>query len=251
MKESGKISIIAVVWLAFIVQLLINRDLQRSGDVVEAFSNTDAMPVEACISTYGDFGDMELTSETKNVMLRNLAYQLGITDGYEITASEGNAYRESTLTKNGKYGKTVIQIASLDLTNEKNETTTKQVILCDVTVYDDLEYAMECKELLEDIYEEIGMDPTLNVYLKGKSQGVLSEQSRKELVDSVFEELHASKVQEMDNDAFYCVYGYSSQFDHVIYQNGEKINVNLAITYHEEEDMTYLHLAIPYISQSF
>lgn len=251
MKISGKISIIALVWLAFIVQLLINHDLQGSGDVVEAFSNSDAIPVEACVSAYGDFGEMELAGDTKNTMLRNLARQLGITDGYELTASEGTGYRESTLTKNGKYGKTVIQIVSMDTVNENRETVTKQMILCDITVYDDLEYAMECKELLEDIYEEIGMEPSLNVYLKGKTPGMITEKRRKELVDSIFEELHASVVQEIDNENFYCIYGYTSQFDRVIYQNGRKINVNLAITYHEEEDMTYIHLAVPYISQSF
>lgn len=251
MKISGKISIIALVWLAFIVQLLINQDLQRSGDVVEAFSNSDAIPVEACVSAYGDFGEMELAGDTKNTMLRNLAKQLGITDGYELTASEGTGYRESTLTKNGKYGRTVIQIVSMDTVNENRETVTKQMILCDITVYDDLEYAMECKELLEDIYEEIGMEPSLNVYLKGKTPGMITEKRREELVDSIFEELHATVVQEIDNENFYCIYGYTSQFDRVIYQNGRKINVNLAITYHEEEDMTYIHLAVPYISQSF
>ncbi len=251
MKTSGKISVLALIWLAVIVQLLINRDFDTRREVVEAFSNSDAIPVEACISAYGDFGEMELAGTTKQTMLQNLAKRLGITEGYEITASEGDSYRETTLTKNGKYGKTVIQIVSLDSKNERRETVTKQSILCDITIYDDMEYAMECKEMIEDIYQEIGMEPTLNVYVKGKTAGTLSDARRKELVDHVLKGLHASIVEELDNDNFYCVYGYTNQFDRLVYQNGKKINVNLAITYDEEEDMTYLHLAVPYISQSF
>lgn len=251
MKVSGKISLIVLVWLAVIVQLFINRDLQPKGDVVEAFSSSEAIPVEACVSAYGNFGEMELAGATKNTMLRNLAKQLGITDDFEITASEGDTYRESTLTKNGKYGKTVIQIVSIDTVNEHRETITEQIILCDITVYDDIEYAMECKEKLEDIYQEIGMESNINIYLKGKTAGTISKARREELVEGVLEQLNASVVQEIDNENYYCLYGYTSRFDRIIYQNGKKINVNLAITYNEEEDMTYLHLAVPYISQSF
>lgn len=251
MKVSGKVSLIALVWLAVVVQFFINRDLQRSGDVVEAFSSSEAIPVEACVGAYGYFGEMELAGATKNTMLRNLAKKLGITDGYELTASEGDSYRESTLTKNGKYGRTVIQIVSMDTINEDRQAVTQQTILCDITIYDDIAYAMECRELLEDIYQEIGMEANINVYLKGKTAGSLTQSRRQEMVDSLLKKLSASVVQEIDNENYYCLYGYTNQFDRVIYQNGKKINVNLAITYNEEEDMTYLHLAVPYISQSF
>lgn len=251
MKVSGKVSLIALVWLAVVVQFFINRDIRRSGDVVEAFSSSEAIPVEACVGAYGYFGDMELAGATKNTMLRNLAKKLGITDGYELTASEGESYRESTLTKEGKYGKTVIQIVSMDTTNEYRQSITQQTILCDITIYDDIEYAMECRDQLEKIYQEIGIEANINVYLKGKTAGTLSRSSRDEIVEALLKQLNASIVQEIDNAEYYCMYGYTNQFDRVIYQDGKKINLNLAITYNEDEDMTYLHLAVPYISHSF
>lgn len=251
MKVSGKVSLIALVWLAVVVQFFINRDIHRSGDVVEAFSSSDAIPVEACVGAYGYFGEMELAGATKNTMLRNLAKKLGITDGYVLTASEGDSYRESTLTKEGKYAKTVIQIVSMDTINEKQQTITQQTILCDITIYDDIEYAMECRDLLQNIYQEIGIEANINIYIKGKTEGTLTQSRRKEMVDTLLKRLDASVVQEIDNENYYCLYGYTNRFDRVIYQNGKKINVNLAITYDEEEDMTYLHLAVPYISQSF
>lgn len=251
MKLSGKVILIALVWLAVFVQVFINRGIERKENVVEAFSSSEAIPVEACVSAYGEFGEMELAAKTKETMLRNLAKKLGITDGYDITASEGDSYRESTLTKEGKYGKTVIQIVSLDTINEERQPITQQTIICDITVYDDMEYAMECKELLEDIYEEIGIKASMNVYLKGKTPGALTLERRQEIVDTLLEQLNASVVQVIDNDDYYCLYGYTNRFDRVIYQYGKKINVNLAVTYDENEDMTYLHLAVPYISQPF
>ena len=207
--------------------------------------------MEACVVAYGYFGEMELAGATKNTMLRNLAKKLGITDGYVLTASEGDSYRESTLTKEGKYAKTVIQIVSMDTINEKQQTITQQTILCDITIYDDIEYAMECRDLLQNIYQEIGIEANINIYIKGKTAGTLTQSRRKEIVDTLLKRLDASVVQEIDNENYYCLYGYTNRFDRVIYQNGKKINVNLAITYNEEEDMTYLHLAVPYISQSF
>lgn len=251
MKATGKTVLVVLIWLAVMVQLLINRGLEPEGDVVEAFNSSNMVPVEVCISAYGKFGELELAAETKEIMLRNLAKQLGITDGYEITASEGEGYQESTLTKEGKYGTTLLQLVSMDTQKADGEMVTEQTILSDITIYNDIAYAMECKELLEDIYQEIGMQPSMNLYIKGKTEGALSETRREELIDSVMESLNAEEVQEIENDEDYCLYGYTSRFDRVIYQNGKKINVNLAITYHEDEDMTYLHLAVPYISQSF
>lgn len=70
-------------------------------------------------------------------------------------------------------------------------------------------------------------------------------------MEALLKQLNASIVQEIDNAEYYCMYGYTNQFDRVIYQDGKKINLNLAITYNEDEDMTYLHLAVPYISHSF
>lgn len=251
MKTSGKISLIALVWLAVAAQLFINQGIHRRGDVVEAFSSSEVIPVEACVSVYGDFGDMTLTGETKDTMLRNLAKKLGITEGYEITASGGDSYQESTLTKDGKYGRTVIQIVSMDVKNQDDEPAIQQTVLSDITIYDDLAYAMECKEQIEEIYHEIGMEPNVNICLKGKVAGELSASRRQELTGDILEKLNASVVQEIDNENYYCLYGYTSQFERVIYQNGKKINVNLAITYNEEENMSYLRLAVPYISQSF
>ena len=72
MKISGKAALVACVWLAVAIQLLINQDLKRSGYVVEAFSNTEAIPVEACVSVCGKFGDMELSADTKSTMLCNV-----------------------------------------------------------------------------------------------------------------------------------------------------------------------------------
>jgi hypothetical protein len=251
MKYGGKIALIALIWLAVILQLFINHDLKPAGDVVEAFSSSEAVPVEAVVSCYGEFGDMMLAKATKETMLVNLAKKLGITDGYEVTESEGTSYQETTLTKDGKYGKTVLQIVSMDTENVLGDEVTRQSIVCEVTIYDDLEYAMNCKEAIETMYSELGMDAMVNIYFKGKTAGDLSTSERKKLTDEMLEVLNATEVQTIENENFTSVYGYASQFKQSIQQNGTEINVNLAYTYNETEDTTYIHLAVPYIAQSY
>ncbi len=251
MKHGGKFTFLALIWLAVILQLFINHDLRPTDNVVEAFSSSEAIPVEAVVSCYGEFGEMTLAKATKQTMLIHLAEKLGITDGYEITESEGDEYQETTLTKNGKYGKTVLQIVSMDTENVLGEAVTRQSILCDITVYDNLEYAAECKETVETIYEELGMEPTVNIYFKGKTAGELTSSERKQITGDMFQALHATQVQTIENENFTTTYGYTSQFQQSITQNGEKINVNLAFTYNESEDMTYIHLAVPYIAVSY
>lgn len=251
MKHGAKIILIVFIWLAVVLQLFINYDIRPDHNVVEAFSSSDAIPVEAMVSCYGEFGEMKIAKATKKTMLTNLAKKLGITDGYEITASEGRGYEETTLTKNGKYGKTVLQIVSMETENVLGETVTRQSILCDITVYDDLEYAAECREMIETMYDELGMDGKVNIYFKGKTTGMMSASKQREMAGKMLDALRAGEVQTIENENYTCVYAYTSQFEECIEQEGKKINVNLAFTYNESEDMTYIHLAVPFIAQSY
>lgn len=36
-----------------------------------------------------------------------------------------------------------------------------------------------------------------------------------------------------------------------VYQNDYKVNVNIAFTYDEAEDITYIHRGLPFIDKSF
>lgn len=251
MKYGRRFTVVALIWLAVILQLFINHDLKPREDIVEAFSSSEAIPVEAVVSCYGEFGEMRLAKTTKQTMLTNLAKRLGITSGYEITESEGATYQETTLTKNGKYGKTVLQIVSMDTKNVLGDEVTRQSILCDITVYDDLEYAMQCKETLETIYDELGMMSNVNIYFKGKTAGMLDDGQQNTTTEALLTALHAEEVQTLKTGDYVTIYAYAPQFEQSIMQDGQKINVNLAYTYNESENMTYIHLAVPYIAQSY
>ena len=48
-----------------------------------------------------------------------------------------------------------------------------------------------------------------------------------------------------------CVYAYSTGINEFVYQDGEKVNVNIAFTYDAENDVTLIHRAIPFIDKSF
>lgn len=250
-KQSGKLILLALLWLAVILQILINRDLHHEEPIVEAFSSSEMIPVEGVVSCYGEFGDMKLAKATKETMLINLAKKLGITDGYEITDSEGSGYQEITLTKNGKYGDTTIQIVSMETENVLGEPVTRQNILCDIRVYNDLNYTSECKDTLETIYTELGMKPSVNIYFKGRTEGMIGKSQRDEITKTLLSSLRAEETERIENENYTTIYAYTPRFDEHITQNGKDINVNLAFTYHESENMTYIHLAVPYIAQSF
>lgn len=251
LKHSGKLILLSLIWLAVILQVLINRDLHHEEPIVEAFSSSEMIPVEGMISCYGEFGDMKLAKATKETMLINLAKKLGIMDGYEITDSEGLGYQETTLTKNGKYGDTTIQIVSMETENVLGESVTRQNILCDVKVYNDLNYTSECKDTLETIYTELGMKPSVNIYYKGRTEGMISKNRQDEITKTLLSILHAEEIERIENDNYTTIYAYTPRFEEHITQNGKDINVNLAYTYHESENMTYIHLAVPYIAQSY
>lgn len=58
-------------------------------------------------------------------------------------------------------------------------------------------------------------------------------------------------VKSLYGENFYSFYGFSEQIEDFIISEGEKINLNLVITYDEENDVTHVVWATPFLNEDF
>lgn len=58
-------------------------------------------------------------------------------------------------------------------------------------------------------------------------------------------------VKTLYGENFYCFYGYSDRIRNYVVSDGEKINLNLVITYDEENDVTHIVWATPFLNEDF
>lgn len=79
----------------------------------------------------------------------------------------------------------------------------------------------------------------------------MTEDEMQKTTADFFDTMHAKKRNEIELQDTLCIYGYSDNVPEYVYQNDHKVNVNIAFTYDEAEDITYIHRGLPFIDKSF
>ncbi len=250
MQKKTMTYILILIWMVIAAQMVVNISLEPKDKIVEAFHVVSSIPVESNVEVYGHFGDMQLTVAEKEQMLKNLAKQLDITEGYELYSMDGDAYAKSCFILDGAYAKTDMQIISVDTENEGGNPITSQYIYVTITFYNEVENILEGRDMLVELFDSIGVEASTNIYLEGEIKGNLPTAKREWLVQAFLEAMEAKEVCGNRDQLLYTIYGYTENEKQYVYQNGEKVNVNIAITYDEENDKTLLHMAVPFINKS-
>jgi hypothetical protein len=246
MNKGMRIYLVCLVWVAALVQLYINSKIDYEKNMVQEVIATEASELsEGSVCANGHYGDAQITAEKRVMIAENIAKKLGITENYELESRTTDDGELSILTKKGEQADTKIRVISLTGGGTYLYT---QIDFKGTAV----SAAYEYKERLYELYADIGVTADTNLYLVSTKNGSTDEEEREALISEFLESLNAElvlKTEEMADVTL--VYGYSSSIDEYVWQDGERVNVNIAITYDETEDVTYIHRGIPFVDKSF
>lgn len=251
-KKSG-IYVVVLIWAAAILQLFINSAINREEKMVEqVMSEGVDNLLEGSVKAYSYYGCRELSPEAKDLMVKNIANSLGVTGGYEITHRGEGDNTTTVLSKKGKQGDTEIKVISLAGEDKYGQSKTENYIMVEIVLKGINGSAVySYKEEIEDLYKNLGMNPDTNIYLLSQYPGKLSEAEKDAETRNFFETMDGVEVERVEFDGVTTVYGYSNGVDEYVYQDDSMVNINIAFTYDEEQDVTYIHRAVPFIDRSF
>ncbi len=251
MRKKEWMYLFILVWMVFGIQLAVNAGMKDDDQLIEAFHEIKTIPVESDVEAYGYFGDMYLSGETKKKMLQNLADKLDIKEGYLIDTVDGGSFTRTSLIKDGAYGKTQLQLITLHTENADGDALNQQYVYATITIYNSVEHVQYYRRQLEKIFADIGMKADVNIYLAGEMHGRQSKEAREKLIEAFLDCMDAKEVCGNRTDDLYTIYGYTRHEREYVYQNGERVNVNIALTYDETQNKTKIHMAVPFISKSY
>lgn len=193
--------------------------------------------LDTYIEGYGKFGVCYLTQEEKERLVENIASALGITSSYGLATVCEDEVNITVLSKESVDGSVTIKA----ITQEPQA----QYVYVNITVYNNIDCAVSYRELVEGMFDAMGIQGNVNMNLVGSIEGTLNSTEKNELADSLLDRLGAKVVTEnRDNDIF-TIYAYSKGAGSYITIGGNKINMNIAIGYDEEQDRTKVYLASP------
>ncbi|MDE6026376.1 MAG: YwmB family TATA-box binding protein [Lachnospiraceae bacterium] len=253
MNRRSKIYLLALIWAAVLIQLFINSSVNREKKMVtQVMSQGVENLSEGSVRAYAFYGEEELGVGAKEVMVKNLAKSLGIVSGYEINHRKDKDNETTELSKQGKQGDTTIRLISIAVADDYGQQIWENYVLIDIELKGSAGQAVyDYKEKLVKLCDDLGMRANTNIYICTQKKGKMIDTEIETEVNDFIKSMDATEVKRIELEDGICVYAYSSGINEYVYQDGEKVNVNIAITYDKTEDLTLIHKAIPFVDKSF
>ncbi len=250
MKKIG-IYIAIILWLIIAGSYISERLAVPSVSIGAVFEEAALEDMQTVVEAYGDFGVCYLSDDEKIQLVKNMAGAIGLDSRYEIETLKGSDLTVTKLVKDSVNGRVVLK----SITEEKAQTdgslVAKQSVYVSITVYNNVDCAAEYRELVEGMFDAMGIEGNVNVNLSGSIEGNLNYEQRNSLTDGLLEKLDAKVVMENRDTDIFTVYAYTQGLKNYINLAGEKINVNIAIGYDEVNDTTQVYLSSPVSSLDY
>ena len=216
--------------------------------------------LDTYIEGYGKFGVCYLTQEEKEKLVKNIASALGITSSYGLATVYEEEVNTTVLSKNSVNGSVTIKAITQEQQGTDNTATedeqaydsttesglaANQYVYVNITVNNDMDCASSYRELVEGVFDAMGIQGNVNMNLVGSLEGALNSTEKNELADGLLDRLDAKVVAENRDSDIFTIYAYSKGAGSYITIGGSKINKNIAIGYDEEQNRTKVYLASP------
>ena len=232
---------VIVLWAVLTAVYMTNMGRADKVSISTAFTDSvdgeEWCELDTYIEGYGKFGVCYLTQEEKERLVENIASALGITSSYGLATVYEEEVNTTVLSNESVNGSVTIKA----ITQEPQA----QYVYVNITVYNNIDCAVYYRELVEGMFDAMGIQGNVNMNLVGSIEGTLNSTEKNELADGLLDRLGAKVVTEnRDNDIF-TIYAYSKGAGSYITIGGNKINMNIAIGYDEEQDRTKVYLASP------
>ena len=232
---------VIVLWAVLTAVYMTNMGRADKVSISTAFTDSadgeEWCELDTYIEGYGKFGVCYLTQEEKERLVENIASALGITSSYGLATVYEEEVNTTVLSKESVNGSVTIKA----ITQEPQV----QYVYVNITVYNNIDCAVSYRELVEGMFDAMGIQGNVNMNLVGSIEGTLNSTEKNELVDGLLDRLGAKVVAENRDSDIFTIYAYSKGAGSYITIGGNKINMNIAIGYDEEQDRTKVYLASP------
>ena len=232
---------VIVLWAVLTAVYMTNMGRADKVSISTAFTDSvdgeEWCELDTYIEGYGKFGVCYLTQEEKERLVENIASALGITSSYGLATVCEDEVNITVLSKESVDGSVTIKA----ITQEPQV----QYVYVNITVYNNIDRAVSYSELVEGMFDAMGIQGNVNMNLVGSLEGALNSTEKNELADGLLDRLGAKVVTENRDGDIFTIYAYSKGAGSYITIGGNKINMNIAIGYDEEQDRTKVYLASP------
>ena len=239
MKKVG-IAVIALLWLLAGVQVVRSFEYGGEDRIHQVLGKVGTMD-QTCVVEY--YGVLEEGEEDGKAFLRNIAQSLEVEGGTLYISTEENGNQTLSLKKQDSQLKLELKLVT--------DLSRGQHVLADVILWEDAETAFNIRKKLDKEIKEYVKAQRSSVNVIGSVKGNLTLEERNKVADELLCEMDARVVAENRDLELYTIYGYTPYIAEYQLQEGNAVNVNIAMNYDEEKNRTYIYAAVPVIGLDY
>ena len=232
----------AVLWVAVAAQIIVNRMFQQEAQITEAFIKSETQEMQSGLEILAEYQTELLNDSDKKNLIYKIADSIGLIIDEDITVWEEDARTEYFFFKQAKQATTEIKVISL----KQEAEDLKHYIVVKLNILQGIESIDKYKKILEKTLADLGASSE-QVMLKyeGCKDGDLTSLQKHEMAEILINELQGKIALEYDEGDLYTIYAYTGMLNDYVTTMGNKINVQIAITYNELTNKTKISLATP------
>lgn len=254
MKKKVRLTlyIVGVLWIAVISQIIVNKAFVSEKRIMDAFIDSDTDIAESKINVAIDYGKTYLTKSDKEDLIAYFADAIGLDKDYKVETEKKKNTTSVSAKKKSKNADTSIEVISVDQKLSGKSTGVRQFILVELGVYEKFNSILDYKNKLEKATRKLSpQDYQCITKYAGTYDGQLSKKQRDTKVQELLDKVQARVVDKIDDGSIYTVYAYTGLVEDYVKASGKRININIVVSYDEEEDKTNISLATPLLNDSY
>lgn len=224
------IAVIAVIIFNYLTMHMKNEEA-----ILTAFSHLRVSPVQLNLNIRGNLADKQSLIS----FIEKMSHTTKNNEGFQKSIlGDVTTYRQKSDSR-------MIQI----IVKNNESWNGKMDVVVDVTLFSNYKEAVSLSNTIQNIFKNYGMTPTTSVLMVGNFSGKLEKDEMGKVVNTLYKELKAKKLEKYE-DLYQLGYtGYSSSLAPTLdlYSGEKKINLDIRLRYNDYENKTYLYLATPII----
>lgn len=216
--------------------------------LLTAFNETNFKLSETDLHVWGEYSKSFMTNDEMKQVGQQIASDIGLEPMYQDDFYQEEMKKIYTIEKKTTEADTIIKVVELVEEAPNNGLKVENYIVVNIILHDKCGSILYYRDKIKDVLLKYNMYATDNLTITSIHPGRLDKEAAGKIVGSIAKTIGCKIKDEFLTDDIYSVYGYSKYIDGHIISEDEKINVDLALTYNDVEDVTYLYAAIPVIT---
>lgn len=243
--------IAAVLWVALATQVIVNKAFHKELQITEAFIKSDTEEMQSSVDIVAEYDAEALSDQSKRSIIQKLADSIGLTIDGDITIWNEDNRSEYFYFKQAKQAATEIKVISTTQTAQ-DTVKLKHYIIVHLSILQGIQSIDKYKNKLDTALAKMGVkNKQVTEKYEGTKEGDLTSQQKHDLAVKLVNEMQGDIALEYDEGDLYTVYAYTGMRNEYITSMGNKINIQIAITYNQMTNKTKITLASPVLLEDY